>query len=320
MEMESELSKLNCLTPRLLSDFIGQNRVKARLELATAAAQRRHEPLGHILLVGDPGSGKATLAGILARQMGANIKTVSGPAIEKVADLAGLLTNLDEGDVLFIDEIHRSRRFVEEYLYTATKNFKLSVVVDQGENARSVTLNLPRFTLIGSTSNKELLTHNSLSCFQIIENMDAYSIDELTAFVLRFAKSIEVEIDVDSTGKIARTADGTPLDVLNRLRHVRDCAYVKGDGKITLTVTETALKMLASSDEVQDAREIRNAIPSEIRREVWRRDEGKCVKCGSRINLEYDHIIPVSRGGSNTVRNIELLCEACNRSKSDLIQ
>jgi hypothetical protein len=150
--------------------------------------------------------------------------------------------------------------------------------------------------------------------------MDAYSIDELAAIALRFAKSVEVEIDVDAAGKIARSADGTPIDVLNRLQHVQDFAHVKGNGRITLEIAEAALKMLASSDEKQEAGENRDAIPSAIRREVWRRDGGRCVKCGSRENLEYDHIIPVSKGGSNTARNIELLCETHNRAKRDLIQ
>ena len=150
--------------------------------------------------------------------------------------------------------------------------------------------------------------------------MDDYSVDELAAIARRFAKSHNVEIDEDAAGRIARTADGTPLDVLNRLRHVRDFAHVKGNGKITLEVAEAALKMLASSDEKQDASESRDAIPSAVRREVWRRDGGKCVKCGSRKNLEYDHIIPVAKGGSNTARNIELLCEKHNREKRDSIQ
>jgi Holliday junction DNA helicase RuvB len=288
--------------------------------LAIAAAKLRGEVLGHILLIGSPGSGKATLANIINREMGANGKATSGSAIEKASDLAGLLTNLEEGDVLFIDEIHRLRRVIEEYLYPAMDDFKLDVVIDQGENARSVRLNLPRFTLIGSTTSKDEITRNLLSRFQIVESMDDYSIDELTAIARRFAKSHNVAIDEDAAGRIARSADGTPLDVLNRLRHVRDYAHVKGDGKISLAVAEAALKMLASSGETQDARESREAIPSAVRREVWRRDEGKCKKCGSRKNLEYDHIIPVAEGGSNTARNIELLCEACNRAKSDLIQ
>ena len=308
------------LRPSLFSDFTGQPKVKERLEISVAAARQRGEALDHILLSGPPGLGKTTIANILAKAMDANVKATSGPTIEKAADLAGLLTNLEEGDVLFIDEIHRLRRVIEEYFYPAMDDFKLDVIIDQGPNARSVRLNLPRFTLIGSTTSKEEITRNLLSRFQIVESMDDYSIDELTAIARRFAKSHNVEIDEDAAGKIARMADGTPLDVLNRLRHVRDYAHVKGDGRISLAVAEAALKMLASSGETQDARESRDAIPSAVRREVWRRDEGKCKKCGSRKNLEYDHIIPVAEGGSNTARNIELLCENCNRSKGALIE
>ena len=315
------------LRPALFSDFIGQDRVKARLELAISAAKSRGEALGHILLIGSPSSGKATLANIITRAMGDNMKATSGQTITKSTsdfahplNLVNLLTNLEEGDMLFIDEIHRLQRTAEEYLYPAMDDFKLDVIIDQGPNARSVRLNLPRFTLIGSTTSKEEITRNLLSRFQIVESMDDYSIDELTAIASRFAKSHNVEIDEDAACRIARSADGTPLDVLNRLRHVRDFAHVKGSWKITLEIAEAALKMLASSDEKQDASESRDAIPSAIRREVWRRDEGKCVKCGSRKNLEYDHIIPVSRGGSNTARNIELLCESCNRSKGALIE
>jgi 5-methylcytosine-specific restriction endonuclease McrA len=150
--------------------------------------------------------------------------------------------------------------------------------------------------------------------------MDDYSVDELTAIACRFAKSVRIKVDTDAASRIASSADGTPIDVLNRLQHVRDFAHVKGEKTITSEVANTALKMLASHDERQEASENRDAIPSAIRREVWRRDGGKCVKCGSRKNLEYDHIIPVSKGGSNTARNIELLCENCNRLKRDSIQ
>ena len=328
VERERPVARLNSPKPELLhtttakqfSDFIGQNRIKARLEMATVAAKQRGEALDHILLIGSPGSGKTTLANIIAKVMGANVKATSGQTIEKASDLAGLLTNLEEGDVLFIDEIHRLQKTIEEYLYPAMEDYKLDIIIDVGEGARSVRLNLPRFTLIGATTNKELLKHNLLSRFQIIESMDDYSVADLDKIVIRSANLLNVEVDPAGAHEIARLSRGTPLDVLKRLRHVRDYAQVKDDGKITLEIAEAALKMLAAADETEDARASRDAIPSAIRREVWRRDGGKCVKCGSRKNLEYDHIILVAEGGSNTARNIELLCEACNRAKSDLIQ
>jgi len=308
------------LIPKEFSVFIGQQRVKTRLELAIGAAKQRQEAIDHILLVGAPGSGKATLAHIVARAMGVNLKSTTGPTIQKAGDLCGLLTNLEEGDVLFIDEVHRLQKTVAEYLLPAMKDFKLDIIVDQGPGARSVRLNLPRFTLIGTTPRKEPLTTALLSCFPIIEKMDAYSVKDLAALASRFAESVGVEIDAETAARVARSADGTPLDVLNRLRHVRDYAHIKANGRITAEVAGDALKMLIAAEETNEASDDRAAIPSEVRREVWRRDGGRCVKCGSRERSEYDHIVPVTKGGSNTARNVELLCEACNRRKSDLIQ
>jgi Holliday junction DNA helicase RuvB subunit len=309
------------LTPIHLSDFVGQNRVKERLEIAVAATKKRREALNHVLLIGPPGSGKATLAYILAKAMGTSIKSINGTTVEQAGDLAGSLTNLEEGDVLFIDEIHHLRKVIAEYLCPAMKDFKLDIIIDQGTSARSVRLNLPRFTLIGTTPRKERLTPELLSCFLIIEIMDAYSVEVLSAIACRFAKLLNFEIDGSAADRIARSADGTPLDVLRRLRHVRDFAHAKGSSEIiTAGITVEALKMLLPADETREASESRTAIPSEVRREVWRRDGGKCVVCGSRENLEYDHIIPVAKGGSNTARNIELLCEKHNREKRDSIQ
>jgi Holliday junction DNA helicase RuvB len=307
------------LMPSLFSDFVGQKRVVARIEIVIAAAKQRGEAVSHILLCGLPGLGKATLAYIIANAMGSNVKHVTdGSIIQRSSDLAGLLTNLEEGDVLYIDEIHNLPKKIEELLCFAMRDFQLDVTIDQGPNARSVRLNLPRFTVIGSAPRKEKLSTTLLYRFPIIENFDNYSVDELAIIARRFAKLLKIEIDEAVDIKIARSSDGTPLDILNRLQHFRDYARVKGSEKITLDIATAASEMLAP--EKLEFDQGRLAISSEVRREVWRRDQGKCTKCGNRENLEYDHIIPFSKGGSNTARNIELLCEACNRAKSASIQ
>jgi len=309
------------MTPNSFSDFVGQNRVKARLEMAIAAAKSRRETLGHVLLVGSPGSGKATLTRIIANTMGVGIKSANGQAISNASDLAGLLTNLDENDVLFIDEIHQLKRVIGEYLHPATKDFKLDIIIDLGPGARSVRLNLPPFTLIGTAPRPERVPRDLLSCFPIVESMDAYTNEQLAAIACQFANALKLEIDETAAARIARSSDGTPLDVLNRLRHIRDYAHIKNfSEKISADIATEALKLLSSAEFEKESDNGRQAIPSEVRREVWRRDGGVCVKCGSRKNLEYDHIVPISKGGSNTARNIELLCEACNRAKSNFIQ
>src|SRR5208283_4361876 len=183
------------LRPSLFSDFTGQPKVKERLEIAVSAAKQRGEALDHILLSGPPGLGKTTIANILAKAMGANVKSTSGPTIEKAGDLAGLLTNLEEGDVLFIDEIQLLPKIVAEYLCPAIADFKLDIIIDQGPNARSVRLNLPRFTLIGTTTRKERLIQTLLSCFPIVEQLDDYTVEELAIIAIRFAKLLNLEID-----------------------------------------------------------------------------------------------------------------------------
>ena len=232
------------LRPSLFSDFTGQPKVKERLQISVAAASQRGEALDHLLLSGPPGLGKTTIANILAKSMGANLKCTSGPTIEKAADLAGLLTNLEAGDVLFIDEIHRLQKTIEEYLYPAMEDFKLDIIIDQGPNARSVRLNLPRFTLIGATTRSGLLSAPLLTRFGMRERLDYYVAADLEKIVVRSANLLAVEIDPAGAVEIARRSRGTPRIANNLLRRVRDYAQVRHDGKITASVADLALAML----------------------------------------------------------------------------
>ena len=232
------------LRPEGFDQFAGQDKVRERLEIAVTAAQQRKEPIDHLLLSGPPGLGKTTLANIIAKAMGGNLRATSGPTIEKAADLAGLLTNLQEGDVLFIDEIHRMQKTVEEYLYPAMEDYQLDIIIDQGPNARSVRLNLPRFTLIGATTRSGLLTAPLLTRFPIRERLDYYSADHMTRIVTRSAGLLEVEVDELGASEIARRSRGTPRISNNLLRRVRDYAQVKGDGTITNAIADAALAML----------------------------------------------------------------------------
>ncbi len=232
------------LRPPDFISYIGQAKVKERLELAVEAARQRKEPVGHILLSGPPGLGKTTLAHIIARMMGSNIVVTSGPTIERAGDLAGLLTKLERGDVLFIDEIHRLPAQVEEYLYPAMEDFRLDIVIDQGPSARSVRLNLPRFTLIGATTRSGLLTAPLRSRFEITDRLDYYVAADLQQICQRSARILSVEVDDLGALEIARRSRGTPRLCNNLLRRVRDYAQVRADGRITAPVADKALAML----------------------------------------------------------------------------
>ena len=221
------------LRPGAFSEFTGQLKVKERLGIAVEAAKQRSEALDHILLSGPSGLGKTTLAGILAREMGSDMKVTSGPIIEKAADLAGLLTNLNQGDVLFIDEIHRLQKNIEEYLYPAMEDFTLDIIIDQGPSARSVRLNLPKFTLIGATTRSGLLTAPLLTRFPVRERLDYYVADDLQTIVRRSAGLLNVEIDTDGSAEVARRSRGTPRIANNLLRRVRDYAQVKATAAST---------------------------------------------------------------------------------------
>jgi holliday junction DNA helicase RuvB len=247
-ELEIEVT----LRPATIDEFIGQNEVKENLKVSIEAALGRKESLDHILLFGPPGLGKTTLANIIANRMSAKIHQVSGPVLERAGDLAGILTNLEKGDVLFIDEIHRIPHVVEEYLYSAMEDYSIEIMIDKGPHARSVKMQLPRFTLIGATTRSGLLTAPLRSRFGIIERLNYYENEDLATIVKRSAKILEIAIDEKGALEIAGRARGTPRIANRLLRRVRDYAQVKADGKITADVADKGLKMLGVDQEGLD--------------------------------------------------------------------
>jgi Holliday junction DNA helicase RuvB len=232
------------LRPQMLNEYIGQEKVKESMKIYIEAAKQRKEPLDHVLLYGPPGLGKTTLANIIANEMNSHIKVTSGPAISKPGDIAALLTNLSENDVLFIDEIHRLNKNVEEILYPALEDFILDIIIGKGPTAKSIRLNLPKFTLIGATTKAGSLTTPLRDRFGIVHRLELYKEDDLLTIIKRSAKILNVEIDDKSSREIARRSRGTPRIANRLLKRVRDYAMVLGNGKIDLEITKIALNKL----------------------------------------------------------------------------
>ncbi|MEM8860520.1 MAG: Holliday junction branch migration DNA helicase RuvB [Chloroflexota bacterium] len=234
----------NLLRPQSLANFTGQKRLIANLEILIEAAKQREEPLDHVLFHGPPGLGKTTLSHIIANEMGVNIRITAGPAIERAGDLAAILTNLRAGDILFIDEIHRLGRAVEEILYPAMEDFVLDIVVGKGPGAKNVRLKLPRFTVIGATTRLALLTAPLRARFGALYRMDFYDLEAVTQIVTRGSRILETEIQEEGAIEIARRSRGTPRVALRMLRRVRDYAQVRGDGAIDLATAQASLDLL----------------------------------------------------------------------------
>ncbi|MBN2416500.1 Holliday junction branch migration DNA helicase RuvB [bacterium] len=232
------------LRPHELNEFVGQSKIIANLRVFIQAARERREPLDHVLFYGPPGLGKTTLAHILAREMGAQIRMTSGPGLEKPADLAGILTNLQPGDVLFIDEIHRLSTVVEEYLYPAMEDFRLDIIIDRGPHARNICLNLPPFTLVGATTRAGLLTAPMRARFGVVNRLDYYQPGELEAIIRRSARLMNVKAAEDGITSIACRSRGTPRVANRLLRRVRDFAQVESDGTITAAIADSSLERL----------------------------------------------------------------------------
>ncbi len=249
---ESDLDFENKIRPQELDNFSGQDKIVENLRIFIKAALMRGDSLDHVLLHGPPGLGKTTLANIIANAVGHKLHTTSGPQIEKAGDLAGILTNVERGDVLFIDEIHRLHPAIEEYLYPAMEDFRLDIIIDQGPNARSIQLNLPKFTLVGATTRSGMLTGPLRSRFGLVNRLDYYSAEELCLILRRSAGLLDVDISTEGALAIARRSRGTPRVANALLRWVRDYAQVRADGRITDEVALAALGMLDIDDDGLD--------------------------------------------------------------------
>ena len=242
--IEEDKAVEGSLRPKFLHEYIGQAKAKENLKIYIEAAKKRQEPLDHVLFFGPPGLGKTTLAGIIANEMGVNIKTTAGPAIEKPGDMAAILNNLREGDVLFIDEIHRLNRQVEELLYPAMEDYAIDIVIGRGPAARSVRLELPKFTLVGATTRAGMLTAPLRDRFGVVSHLEFYTVAELQEIILRSAEVLKVEIDPAGAAELAKRSRGTPRLANRFLKRVRDFAQVQFDGKITEEVARYALDLL----------------------------------------------------------------------------
>ena len=296
-----------------LTTFVGQETIKPSLIALIAAVQQKGEPLHHLLLCGQPGMGKTTLAQSIADEIRCPIRIVSGKAVPKAGDLAAILTSLRQGELLLIQQIESMRKPLVEVLVPAIADLTLDIIIGKGPSVRSIRLRLPHFTLIGTTS-KPSQVDERLNSLMFAFDLAAYDVHEISQIIPSLAKQQGITIDSEAADLLAEYCNGCPGEASVLLKKAHEYAVAYAAGHITPAIVRDALAVFGPKSS-SPSRE-RQPIPNDVRVFVWQRDGGRCVKCGSQENLEYDHIIPVSKGGSNTARNIQLLCEKCNRSKS----
>ena len=296
--------------------FIGQEQLIKKVNALIDKAKTTNKSIPHMLFIGEDGMGKETLARIIANQANRKITAISEDSIGQVGDLIGVLTNLAEGDILFINEMDRLSKNIKKCLCPAMKHFECDFVIDKGPYAKNIRFNLKRFTLIGTTTQPDRVDANLMKSFFSIYNFTPYSVSEISKIIAHRGSLANISLDEEALKNIAQKANGNPANLFNKVLSYAELSDIK---LITKDIVEECLNTLEgehSEDEVGTDR----TVSEEVRLQVWRRDSGKCVKCGGQERLEYDHIIPVSKGGSNTARNVQLLCEKCNRKKKDNIE
>lgn len=300
-------------SPQYLSDIIGQEKIKESLRILVDAAKHRHEALDHLLFCAPPGYGKTVLANVVANEMGIESKFLIGSAVERAGDFAKILTDLRAGHILIIKEIETLRKTIIELLNTAMEDFFIDIVIGKGLSARSLQLKLPRFTVIGITS-KPSQVNERLKKLMFQYVLAPYDELELGTIILSFANQQDIVIHPEAANLLAKHCNGSPDEARRLLRSVHKYSIARSNGELTTAIVEAALPVMLNQQSVPIAAE-REPIPDNVKIFVWQRDKGRCVMCGSQEKLEFDHIIPLALGGSNTERNIQLLCEKHNRNK-----
>ncbi len=296
--------------------FLGSGEVAKKIEQLIARCKSAKVPLPHILLTGDDAEAKRRVAHTIAHKVGAKITATTGQAIGNAGDLIGTLTNLEAGGILFIEQIQRSSKIVQEFIQPAIRQFMIDFVIDKGPYARTIKFTFKQFTLIATVSDENNLDEKLEGAFLCVYRIGAYTKSDVLGMCLEELKDADIKCDEGTLQAVIEKYSSNPSKALKIFRKTLKYLQLTHGNHLTQSVVEECLRVTEHETQVDTSESRDRSIPEDVRRAVWRRDGGKCSKCGSREKLEYDHIIPVSKGGSNTGRNIELLCEACNREKS----